>query len=84
LTSAQIRIHLAYIVSDIKRCDHKRIGKMTNQDKVFDKSVTFRMEEGDYKEIQRIAQESDVSIAWVLRYAVKQFLEARPKQLKLL
>jgi predicted transcriptional regulator len=57
---------------------------MTNQDKVFDKSVTFRMEEGDYKEIQRIAQESDVSIAWVLRYAVKQFLEARPKQLKLL
>lgn len=57
---------------------------MTNQVKVFEKSVTFRMEEGDYKEIERIAQESGVSIAWVLRYAIKQFLEARPKQLKLL
>ena len=57
---------------------------MTNQVKAFDKSVTFRMEEEDYKEIERIAQESGVSIAWVLRYALKQFLESRPKQLKLL
>ncbi|MBN1815006.1 MAG: CopG family transcriptional regulator [Anaerolineae bacterium] len=57
---------------------------MTSQVKVFEKSVTFRMEEEDYKEIERIAQESGVSIAWVLRYAIKQFLEARPKQLKLL
>ena len=57
---------------------------MTNQVKVFEKSVTFRMEEEDYKEIERIAQESGVSIAWVLRYAIKQFLDARPKQLKLL
>jgi predicted transcriptional regulator len=57
---------------------------MTNQVKVFEKSVTFRMEEEDYKEIERIAQESGVSIAWVLRYAIRQFLEARPKQLKLL
>lgn len=80
----EICIHLAYNVSIIKRCDHKRIRAMTNQVKVFDKSVTFRMEEEDYKEIERIAQGSGVSIAWVLRYAIKQFLEARPKQLKLL
>jgi hypothetical protein len=75
---------LAYNVSGIKRCDYNRIETMTNQVKVFEKSVTFRMEEEDYKEIERIAQESGVSIAWVLRYALKQFLEARPKQLKLL
>jgi predicted transcriptional regulator len=57
---------------------------MTNQAKVFEKSVTFRMEEEDYTEIEQIAQESGVSVAWVLRYAIKQFLESRPKQLKLL
>jgi predicted transcriptional regulator len=57
---------------------------MTSQAKVLEKSVTFRMDEDDYREIERIALESGVSIAWVLRYAIRQFLEARPKQLKLL
>jgi hypothetical protein len=57
---------------------------MTKQVQSYEKSVTFRMEAGDYTEIERIAQESGVSVAWVLRYMIKQFLESRPKQLKLL
>lgn len=57
---------------------------MTKQVKVLEKSVTFRMEVEDYKEIEQIAKEGGVSVAWVLRYAVKHFLESRPKQLKLL
>jgi hypothetical protein len=57
---------------------------MTKQVQPFVKSVTFRMEAEDYTEIERIAQESGVSVAWVLRYMIKQFLESRPKQLKLL
>jgi hypothetical protein len=57
---------------------------MTKQAKVLEKSVTFRMEVEDYKEIEQIAKEGGVSVAWVLRYAVKHFLESRPKQLKLL
>ena len=50
----------------------------------YSRSVTFRMKEENYEEIKRLAQESEVSVAWVLRYAVEQFLESRPKQLKLL
>ena len=57
---------------------------MTKQVQPFVKSVTFRMEAEDYTEIERIAQERGVSVAWVLRYMIKQFLESRPKQLKLL
>ena len=39
---------------------------MTKQVQAYEKSVTFRMEPEDYREIERIAQESGVSVAWVL------------------
>ena len=57
---------------------------LRDQETGYNRSVTFRMTEENYKEIERIAQKSGVSVAWVLRYAVEQFLKSRPKQLKLL
>ena len=57
---------------------------MADQTKAFEKSVTFRMDSKDYRELERLAKESGVSVAWVLRHAVKQFLDSRPKQLHLL
>ncbi|MBU1208870.1 MAG: ribbon-helix-helix protein, CopG family [Proteobacteria bacterium] len=37
--------------------------------------ITVSLEESAFKSISRIAEESDVSIAWTIRYAVNNLLK---------
>jgi hypothetical protein len=39
--------------------------------------ITISLDEDDFKNLSRIADENDVSIAWVIRYAADNLLRER-------
>ena len=42
--------------------------------------TTIALEEGQHKHVVKIAEESDASVAWVIRQAVTWFLAERPEK----
>ena len=45
--------------------------------------LTVNLEAADYRELQRIAQQHSVSMAWLGRRAIERFLEQSNSQLEL-
>lgn len=45
--------------------------------------LTVNLEANDYRELQRIAQQNSVSMAWLGRRAIEQFLEQSNSQREL-
>jgi predicted transcriptional regulator len=42
--------------------------------------LTVSLEEQDYKVLNEIAVEQDASVSWVIRQAIRRFIEAAPRQ----
>lgn len=40
--------------------------------------VTFTLAESEHQDLQSISLQNDVSIAWIIRKAVKEYLERHP------
>lgn len=40
--------------------------------------LTVSLEEQDYRALSQIAQVRDASLSWVIRQAIRQFIEASP------
>lgn len=41
--------------------------------------LTVSLEEQDYRTLNEIALERDASVSWVIRQAIRQFIEATPR-----
>jgi predicted transcriptional regulator len=41
--------------------------------------LTVSLEEQDYKVLNEIAAEQDASVSWVIRQAIRKFIEAAPR-----
>jgi predicted transcriptional regulator len=43
--------------------------------------LTVSLEEQDYRTLNELALERDASVSWVIRQAIRQFIEATPRQI---
>jgi predicted transcriptional regulator len=43
--------------------------------------LTVSLEEQDYRTLNELALERDASVSWVIRQAIRQFIETTPRQI---